>query len=83
VVYSIRHEMAVTIEDVLARRIGLQLFSWRDAIRAAPVVGEIFGKELEWSDERVMAETNGYIRQINRLLEVAGLALQNASKNSE
>jgi glycerol-3-phosphate dehydrogenase len=83
VVYSIRHEMAVTIEDVLARRIGLQLFSWRDAIRAAPVVGKIFGKELEWSDERVMAETNGYIRQINRLLEVAGLALQNASKNSE
>jgi glycerol-3-phosphate dehydrogenase len=82
VVYSIRHEMAVTVEDVLARRIGLQLFSWRDATRAAPVVGAILGKELEWSEERVMAETKRYVGEIKRLLEVAGLALENVPKNS-
>ncbi|WP_158945160.1 glycerol-3-phosphate dehydrogenase/oxidase [Granulicella sp. S190] len=39
VIYAVRQEMAVTIEDVLARRIGLQMYSWRDAIDAAPVVG--------------------------------------------
>ncbi len=29
VVYSARYEMAATIEDVLARRTGMQLYSWK------------------------------------------------------
>ena len=29
VIYAVRSEMAVTVEDVLARRIGLQLFGWQ------------------------------------------------------
>jgi len=49
-VYSVRCEMAATIEDVLARRIGMQLHSWGDAIDAAPVVGSLMAAELHWDD---------------------------------
>jgi glycerol-3-phosphate dehydrogenase len=82
VVYSIRHEMAVTIEDVLARRIGLQLFSWRDAIHAAPVVGAILGQELGWDASSVTAATQQYAAHISRLLELAGLPKEPAAHNN-
>lgn len=73
VVYAVRHEMAVTIEDVMARRIGLQLHSWRDAITAAPVVAALMGTELHWdSDAESLAEAQ-YVERINYLLDSAGL----------
>jgi len=73
VVYAVRHEMAITIEDVLARRIGLQLHSWRDAITAAPVVAALMGAELHWDvDVETLAETQ-YVERINYLLDSAGL----------
>jgi len=50
VVYSVRNEMACTIEDVLARRLGMQFYSWYDAIEAAPVVGSVMAQELRWDE---------------------------------
>ena len=53
VVYAVKQEMALTIEDVLARRVGLQLFSWTAAIQAAPVVGSLMAELLGWkADEK-------------------------------
>ena len=49
VVYAARNEMAVTLEDVLARRIGLQLIGWRLAVRAASVTAALLRRELGWS----------------------------------
>ncbi|MGH9726727.1 MAG: glycerol-3-phosphate dehydrogenase/oxidase, partial [Candidatus Acidiferrales bacterium] len=46
VAFCARNEMAVTIEDILFRRLGMQLFSWRSAIHAAPVVASILAREL-------------------------------------
>jgi len=37
IVYCIRNEMAETIEDLLARRTGAQMYGWKDAIEGAPV----------------------------------------------
>src|SRR6202023_1158311 len=37
VVFAARVEMAMSIEDVLARRLGLELYGWRESMRAAPV----------------------------------------------
>ena len=74
VLYSIRYEMAVSIEDVLARRIGLQLFSWRDARTAAPAVGRCLADELGWSETQMREAVNEYTSKIDRLLEVAGLS---------
>ncbi len=46
VVYVIREEMAQTIEDILLRRIGVQFHSWKEAEKAAPVVGQLLAREF-------------------------------------
>ena len=74
VAFCARHEMAVTIEDVLFRRLGIQLYSWRSAIHAAPVVASILGRELGWSGESTRSATRQYVEKINRYLQLAGLA---------
>ena len=74
VVYSVRSEMAATIEDVLARRIGMQLFSWRDSIEAAPIVGSLMAAELNWSNSHMSEAVSSYIGKINHLLDSAGLS---------
>ncbi len=73
VVYAARHEMAATIEDVLARRIGLQLYSWYQALEAAPVVGSLLARELGWSDDTQRAAVRDYVKKINHFLKTAGL----------
>lgn len=73
VIYSVREELAETIEDVVARRLGIQFYSWRDAIQAAPVVGSLMAKELGWSNEDTKSAVASYVGKINGLLEKAGL----------
>ena len=74
VVYAIRHEMAVTIEDVLARRIGMQLYSWSDCIDAAPVVGSLMQKELKWNNGYTRDAIRNYQEEIYHLMDSAGLS---------
>lgn len=76
VIYSVREEMAATLEDVLARRIGLQLFSWRDAIQAAPVVGQLMADELGWSAHQKQGAVDEYIARIQHHLVTAGVEAQ-------
>jgi glycerol-3-phosphate dehydrogenase len=72
VVYCVREEMAVSVEDILSRRLGLQFYDWRLAAQAAPVVGEILGRELGWSPARTRSEVGAYADGINRCLEALG-----------
>ena len=72
VVYAARNEMALTIEDVLARRIGLQLIGWRLAIRAAAVTGALLRREFGWSAAEEAAAVDQYVAKVNHMLEVAG-----------
>jgi glycerol-3-phosphate dehydrogenase len=72
VVYAARNEMAVTVEDVLARRIGLQFISWRSAIRATPAVAALLAQELGWSVAEEAAAVDQYAGKVNHMLEVAG-----------
>jgi glycerol-3-phosphate dehydrogenase len=73
VVYCVREELAATLEDVLARRLGVQFYSWREAIHAAPLVGSLMAKELNWSNDHTKQAIESYVQKINRLLEQAGL----------
>jgi glycerol-3-phosphate dehydrogenase len=73
VVYCARHEMAVTIEDVLARRIGLQFFSWELAMEAAPVVAQLLARELGWTEQHKQQAIYEYVSKIERSLEAIGL----------
>ena len=66
--------MAATIEDVLARRLGMQFYSWRDCIDAAPLVGSLMAKELQWAEPFARESINNYVEKINHLLDSAGLS---------
>jgi len=46
VVWAVRHEMARTVEDVLARRSGVLFLDARVAIEMAPIVAALIAKEL-------------------------------------
>jgi glycerol-3-phosphate dehydrogenase len=79
VVHTVRGELAATIEDVLARLLGLQFYSWRAAIHAAPVVANLMAQELHWSTGQTKAALATYTHKLNRLLEHAGLELETFS----
>lgn len=83
VVYSVRKEMAATIEDVLARRLGIQLYSWRAAIEAAPVVASLMAAELQWSGATTQAAITGYVEKIHHLLDSAGLPRKRSSATAD
>jgi glycerol-3-phosphate dehydrogenase len=74
VVYAVRYEMALTIEDVLARRLGMQFYSWSDCLDAAPIVGRLMQKELQWGDPSTREAITTYIEKICHLIETAGLS---------
>jgi glycerol-3-phosphate dehydrogenase len=73
VVYSIREEMAISIEDVLSRRLGLQYFDWRFAAQAAPAAARILARELGWCADRARSEVGSYTELISRYLTTLGL----------
>ncbi|MGA0877846.1 MAG: FAD-dependent oxidoreductase [Ilumatobacteraceae bacterium] len=60
VVYAVRHEMAVTLDDVLSRRTRALLFDRRSALLAAPAVAEIMAEILGWNEERIVREIDAF-----------------------
>ena len=58
VVWAVRKEMAMTVEDVLARRVRLLFLDARAAIEAAPIVARILafelGKDAIWEEEQLL-----------------------------
>jgi glycerol-3-phosphate dehydrogenase len=82
VVYCVREELAATVEDVLARRLGVQFHSWRAAIHAAPPVGSLMARELNWSNDHTKRVIENYVQKINRLLQQAGLEPEQVSDAS-
>ena len=74
VIHSVRNEMACTIEDMVARRLGMQFYSWFDAIEAAPSVGTLMAQELRWDDSFRRESIRGYVGKIYHLLDSAGLS---------
>jgi glycerol-3-phosphate dehydrogenase len=73
VVFCIREEMAVTIEDILARRIGIQLIDWRKAIQAAEATARLLAQELGWSADQTKAAIAAYTGKLNGYLHELGL----------
>jgi glycerol-3-phosphate dehydrogenase len=82
VTYCARNEMALTIEDVLFRRLGVQVYGWRDAIRTAPAVASILRAELGWSAQAEQHAIEQYVGKINRYLQLAGLSAETAANGA-
>ena len=73
IVYCIRNEMAETIEDLLARRTGAQMYGWKDAIEATPVVASLLAREKEWDSTHTAAAVTEYLTKIRGFLDELGL----------
>ena len=56
--YSIQHEMAITVEDILARRTRLLFLDAAAAIAVAQPVAEMMAKELgkdvQWIEQQLL-----------------------------
>ena len=59
IIWAVRHEMARTVEDVLARRIRLLLLDTRASMERAPTVAKWMaaelGRDIQWQQEQVTA----------------------------
>ncbi len=66
--YAIRHEMALTLVDVLERRTRLSYFATETARSAAPAVAAIAARELAWDATRIGREIESFTRQCDARL---------------
>lgn len=66
--YAIRHEMAVTLVDVLERRSRMSYFATETARAAAPAVAAIAARELGWDAPRIRREVDDFTRQCDARL---------------
>ena len=60
VIWAIRHELARTVEDFLARRIRLLLLDARAAMEASERVSQIMARELNQDDEWALNQHNNF-----------------------
>ncbi|CAN5132150.1 glycerol-3-phosphate dehydrogenase/oxidase [soil metagenome] len=65
VIYAARHEGALHLDDVLARRTRISIEAWDRGLSAAPVAAALMGRELGWSQERIDAETANYLARVD------------------
>jgi glycerol-3-phosphate dehydrogenase len=72
--YAIRHEMALTLVDVLERRTRLSFFATETARIAAPAVAAIVARELDWTEARMHEEIAAFTRQCDARLAWRGTA---------
>jgi glycerol-3-phosphate dehydrogenase len=73
VVYAVRHEMAVTVSDVLERRTRLHIVDRPAGLEAAPVVAALMAPDLGWDHTETERQLDLY-RQLCAAEEAAARA---------
>ncbi len=73
VIYACRAEMAMTLEDVLARRTRIILEDGARGADIAPEVATLMAGELGWSREQTNAQVEQYRALVDHQLEAEGL----------
>ncbi|HWG58606.1 MAG TPA: glycerol-3-phosphate dehydrogenase/oxidase [Candidatus Acidoferrales bacterium] len=73
VVFAIRCEMAHSIDDILARRLGLEHCDWRAALAAAPAAADLLAQELAWPPSAAREALAAYVQGIHAKMRSAGL----------
>ena len=64
VLYACHHEMAVTLEDMLARRLHIQTEDWSQGVEPAPAVARLMAGALGWSAHETMRQVERYHEQL-------------------
>jgi glycerol-3-phosphate dehydrogenase len=70
VAWAARNELALSVDDVLARRTRLAQERPDRGAAFAPRVAQILGRELGWSSERQARETTSYLASAHREFDV-------------
>lgn len=65
--YVVEYEMAFTLEDVLARRWGVQLADWQQTRDLITPVGVFMGSNLGWTTGEMKKNMDDYRRQLDLL----------------
>jgi glycerol-3-phosphate dehydrogenase len=60
VTYACQHEMAMTLDDMLVRRLHLNSEDWSHGIDAAPLVAQVMAHELGWSAAEAESQVGRY-----------------------
>jgi glycerol-3-phosphate dehydrogenase len=70
VAWAARHELALSVDDVLARRTRLAQERPDRGEAFAPRVAGILGNEFDWSPQRQASETTAYLASAHREFDV-------------
>ncbi|EOZ99700.1 Glycerol-3-phosphate dehydrogenase [Indibacter alkaliphilus LW1] len=68
VVWSVRNEMAVKVEDVLSRRLRILLLDSKAALKMAPLVAELMASELGKDESWVKSELADFEKLANKYI---------------
>ena len=71
--YAVRHEMATTVDDVLARRTRARLQARDASAAAAPAVARLIAPELGWSAEEAERQAAAYVAAVDAERAAPGL----------
>jgi glycerol-3-phosphate dehydrogenase len=64
VIYAMRQEMALTVEDVLNRRLHSLVYPGQQRLAAAEAAGRLMADELGWSEEERTLQRQAYYRTL-------------------
>jgi glycerol-3-phosphate dehydrogenase len=73
VVYAVRDEMAVQLEDTLSRRMRIELEDHERGVGIVSEVANLMAAELGWSPTDVQAQISQYTSAVKRSLTTEGL----------
>ncbi|MFZ9818767.1 MAG: glycerol-3-phosphate dehydrogenase C-terminal domain-containing protein, partial [Ilumatobacteraceae bacterium] len=71
-IFAVRHEMALTLDDVLARRTRARIVDRRATLASARQVAELIAPELGWSQQEIDAQVRDFVESCARE-EAAGV----------
>ncbi len=74
-VYAVREEMALTLDDVLARRTRARIQRAHDAMTAAPALARLLAPELGWDEREAADQASRFVASCQKELLTAGLDL--------
>jgi len=66
ILYQVRHEMALRLEDIMWRRLSILLFMDDNGMSIAEEVASLMGKELGWSRTMRRSELRSYEETVKR-----------------
>jgi len=60
VVYACRYEMALTLDDMITRRLHLNFEDWTRGVAPAPAIAKVMARELGWSEAEAAEQVVRY-----------------------